>query len=172
MRGHLRFGIEAGTTIPADPVQYSSNWDPSRGIGAVLLYDLSPNVTTTLRYEYDVHDFNGSEYSTFGADQVIGSEAHFHGIWAGLRRQQTEGPLRAHVALYLGLAYREGRHATLIYPTHVDTYGESDQWVGGFGLGVGLTLKLEHLPDIYAEARLLWMEPEQQVPLRIGITIP
>ncbi len=169
---NLHVGVEAGTTFPADPNQYSSNWDASRGFGALLVYDLSPRSALVLRYEQDQHEFNGQAYSTFGADQVIGSDATFNGVWVGVRRHHEEGLLRAHVALYLGGVYRDGRQATLIYPTRTETHGEADRWLSAYGIGAGLTLSLEHLPDVFVEARMLWMEPEQQVPIRAGLVYP
>lgn len=170
---HLQVGLESGPTIPVDPYPYSYDWDTGTGYGVLALYSLHPRTTLVARCEQDHHDFNGTFYGTFGAGAIEGSDATFRGLWAGIRRQAATGRVRANATLYLGGAWREGRHAKLTTSGGtVETHGEPDEWVTGIGAGVGFIVVIPHFPDVVAEGRLLWLEPESQMPLRIGLVAP
>ena len=135
-----------------------------------------------LRAERDrfAFDPDGIRDMWTSATAVAGTDASMDALLLGLRAHHARGALRGHAALYAGVVRRTGRRASVTYwpPYYTVPYtvpwGEPDATNRAFGFGVGATWAIPRLPDLTAEARVIWLAegPEAMIPLRVGVTLP
>ena len=178
----LGVGVEAGAAVPTDPFDFGTGWDDGRGCGAFVRCALTPTVDALLRVERDrfALDEGGIREAWASVTDVTGTDARLDALLLGLRVHQARGALRGHAALYAGVVRRTGRRADVTFwpPYYTVPYtvpfGEPDDTNRAFGFGVGATWVIPRLPDLTAEARVIWLAegPEATIPLRVGVTLP
>jgi hypothetical protein len=174
----LGAGAELGAAVPLDPFDFSAGWKDSRGYGAFATFALTPTMDVLLRAERDRFAFGGGGFraSWPTVEGTSGSDATLESLLLGLRAHHGRGAVRAHAALYGGLTRRIARRATTTYtsPHYTVTWGEPDATVKSYGFGVGVTWTIPRLPDLTAEARVLWFGEggDMWVPLRVGVVLP
>lgn len=174
----LGAGAELGTALPMDPFDFGAGWKDGRGCGAFVTCALSPTADLLLRAERDRFPLAGDGFRTYWPtlESVTGQDVTIESLTLGLRVHHGRGAVRAHAAFYGGLARRVGRRVVTSWPepqTPVP-WGEPDATSHSVGFGVGATWVVPRLPDLTAEARVLWFGSgnDMWVPLRVGIVLP
>ena len=179
----LGVGVEVGVTVPTEPDDFAEGlWDDGRGFGVSARCALTPTVDVLLRAGRDHFALDAEDFRLPGAtvEGVAGTDATMDVLLLGLRVHHERGALRGHAALYAGLVRRTGQQASVTYVRDDTTsfavmLGEPDGTDRAFGFGVGVTWAVPRLPDLTAEARVIWLAEgpgAAMIPLRVGVTLP